>query len=319
MYTLSSGLLTVEVLDFGGTVRSVVVHGQKDTDVCLGFDSVENYLAAGLYCGATVGRCANRISGGRFTLNGKAYILEKNNGDNHHHGGFYGFYNRQFDGRIDGDSLVLSLRSPDGDQGYPGNLDFTATFTVTDGELKIVYTGKADADTLFNPTSHCYFNLAGEGSGDILNTVLQINTDKYLPINGGVVPSGEIFNVKDTPFDFTAAKPIGRDIDADDIQIKKGAGYDHNYCIQSGLYATAYAPESGIKMDCFATTPGVQFYSGNFIGDVRGKSQYHARYGFCLEPQFYPNAINTPGFVPPVLKAGETKSVALSYKFSTNA
>lgn len=315
VYTLSGGNIRAEVLDYGGILRSFSVKAQEGyKNVILGFDSVKEYIESDFYCGATIGRCANRIENGRFTLGGRVYTLDRNNGGNHHHGGYAGFSTRYYDAEICGDRLVLRLKSTDGDQGYPGELDFTAEFYIEDNALVIKYSGKSYADTLFAPTSHAYFDLSG--SGDMPGTLLKINAESFLPLNGGIVPSGDILPVAGTPFDFRESKPIGKDIDADDVQLKKAGGYDHNFCISGDLSsaaATAQSPATGIRLECFSDLPGVQFYSGNVIPRIANHPRIHPRSAFCLEPQFYPNAINTAGFDKPLLKAGESKTYTIKY------
>lgn len=316
-YTLTDGHVTAEVLDYGGIVRSLSVMTCGGlVNAVLGFDSVSGYVNSDFYCGGTIGRCANRIEGGRFSLGGKKYSLEKNNGGNHHHGGYTGFNKRFYDGEICGDTLRLTLKSRDGDQGYPGNLDFTVEFSVTGGALIIKFTGTSDSDTLFAPTSHAYFNLTGRG--DILPTVLQINADYYLPLNGGIVPAGEIVPVEGTPFDFRQPKAIGRDIDTHNVQLEKGSGYDHNFCVSGSLdYPSATAWAADIRLDCYSDMPGLQFYSGNSIPSIDGR--IFPRSAFCLEPQFYPNAINIDGFEKPILRRGECKTYTVKYKLSKNS
>ena len=316
LYTLVSDILTVEVLDFGAIIRSVKVKTPcGEVSVCLGFDSVEEYIASGLYCGAAIGRCANRIEDGKFTLGGKEYSLYLNEGKNHHHGGF-GFDKRMFTAEMRGGVLALTLTSCDGDQGYPGKLDFTVCYGVSGGCLEMTFSGKSDKDTLFNPTSHCYFNLSGEGSGNIYDNVLALRASHFLPVRGGSIPTGEVMAVADTPFDFSSPKRIGRDIDASDAQLDICGGYDHNYCIDSGHYAVVRSQKTGIKMDCCTDMPGVQLYSGNFIRAESCAGRYDARAAFCLEPQFYPNAINTKGFTPPIIKKDETFTSVSKYCFS---
>ncbi len=200
--------------------------------------------------------------------------------------------------------MLLSTVSADGEENYPSNLEFTVKYTVIGTSLVIEYFAKSDGDTVFNPTNHTYFNLDGEGSGSVLDTVVQINAETYLPVDNNLIPIGEEQSVFGTPFDFTAPKAIGRDITASCSQLKIAGGYDHNFCLKGEHAVRAYSQKSGITLDCFTDMPGVQFYTGNFLQE-KGKSNYQPRDGFCLETQFFPNAINNPQWKQPILKNGE--------------
>lgn len=314
LYKLSNDKLKVGITDFGGAIQYIKVNtpdGEKD--VCLGFASVAEYLASGTYCGATIGRVANRIGGAEFTLNGKNFKLSVNDGNNTLHGGANGFDKLFFDVELRGDVLVFSLDSPDNDMGFPGNLNFKTEFELIGETLQIKYIAKSDKDTLWIPTCHAYFNLGDE---NIYNTSLRIYADKYTPIDGGLIPTGDICSVKGTPFDFSDFKPIGRDIKEDCEQLKLAGGYDHNFVLKDRHAATARSEKRGITMDVYTDMPGLQFYSGNMIKGNGSKGKLSPRDGFCLEPQFFPNSVNIKSFDSPVLKAGETKVHYIHYVFS---
>lgn len=312
MYTLANGEISVGIIDFGAAVQFVKIntpHGWRD--VCLGFDSVSEYIRSGTYCGASVGRVANRIQNASFELDGRRYTLCANEGTNHLHGGSVGFDKKFYDVRQDGDSLVFSCFSRDGEEGYPANMVFRVTFCLLGCALHIGYEAESDRDTLWSPTCHAYFDLDG---GGIDNTVLRINADFYTPIGSDLVPTGEIAPVAGTPFDFTAPKRIGRDINADCDQLRMAGGYDHNFVLNGGVAAMA----SGLcaVLELSTDLPGLQFYSGNFIKGRGARGELHARDAFCLEPQFFPNAVNINGFESPVLRAGIAKRHFICYRFS---
>ena len=314
IYELSNGKLKVGVTDFGGAIqylKVITLNGERD--VCLGFDNVKDYLKSGIYCGATIGRVANRIGNSKFTLNGKEYMLSENDNGNSLHGGELGFDKLFFNAEIKGDILELSLMSPDGDMGYPGNLRFKAEFELKDSGLEMRYTAQSDKDTLWNPTCHAYFNLSGEGN--IYADKLRLYSSKYNPIDGKLIPTGEVAEVKNTPFDFTDFKEIGKDINSDNEQLKLAGGFDHNFVLDGEHSATAIG-KSGIRLDVYTDMPGVQFYSGNFIKGNGKSGKLSPRDGFCLEPQYFPNSVNEPRFKPPILKAGETKKHFIKYIFS---
>ena len=316
-YTLSDNRLQADIITFGATVTALRVNtGKNWVDVALGFESVEDQIKKGDYMGAVAGRCANRIEDGRFTLNGKQYTLDVNNGTNHLHGGFKGFDKQIYQDSTEEGKLMLRYYSKDGDQGYCGNVDFCVTYSVEYGALNIEYRAVSDQDTLFNVTNHLYFNLNGQEDGSILDNMLMLNADSYTPDKPNLIPTGEIASVDGTPFDFTVFKAIGQDIGADNEQLKIAGGYDHNFCLNSRHAGTAYSVKTGIVMDVYTDRPGIQFYSGNFLSGNVGKSCYKRNSGFCLETQCYPNAVNQAGFPSPVLKAGEKFVSRTSYKFS---
>ena len=322
LYTLSKNGLIVQICDFGAMIYSILVQTPKgEVDVCLGYPTLLSYAKSGAYCGATVGRVANRIGGANFTLNGKNYWLSANENGNAHHGGFTGFSHRLWQAEICGDVLKLSLLSPDGEQGFPANLYMTVEYEIVGSALEIRYSATADGDTLWAPTNHTYFNLNGEGSGDILGTLLQINAQTYTPANAQHVCSGQVACVSGTPFDFTGFKAIGADICANDEQLNFSSGYDCNYIINNNLkgrpVATAIGDKSGISLLVYSNLPGLQFYSGNYLKGVGKSGEYAPKHGFCLEPQYFPNAINCQNFASPIIHKGEKKNCFIRYEFRT--
>ncbi len=320
------------ITNYGGIVVSLKTPDAKGllADVALGFDSLDGYLKEHPYFGAIVGRYGNRIAKGKFTLNGKEYTLARNNGENSLHGGLQGFDKKVWSARTESADgrqvLTLNYTSKDGEEGYPGKLDVTVVYTLTDDDdLHIDYTAASDQDTVANITNHTYFNLAGEGSGDILGHEISINANRFTPVDAGLIPTGELKSVEGTPFDFRNPKPIGKQINDDDEQIKRGKGYDHNFVIDHGSNALAPAakvtdPKSGRVLEVWTTEPGVQFYTGNFLdGTIIGKSgtPYQQRYGFCLETQHFPDSPNQPSFPSTVIKPGTPYKSTTVWKFRT--
>lgn len=321
----------VTLITYGATVVSIVVpdrNGKKD-DVTLGFDTLEGFLQPGNpFFGSTIGRYGNRIAKGVFSLNGVRYTLAVNNGVNHLHGGPGGFDKVLWSAQtIDPDDAQVTMTyiSPDGEEGYPGTVTATVRFVFTDNNaLEIHYNATTDADTIVNLTNHTYFNL--NGNGNILDHQLQIDAPMFTPIDETSIPLGELAPVDGTPFDFIRPKKIGAAIDrSDDIQIKNGCGYDHNFVFAPGnglrKIATAIASESGRMMEVLTSEPGVQFYSGNFLdGTLRGKGGivYQKRSGFCLETQHFPDSPNRPAFPSTVLKPGEIYTTTTVYRFSVS-
>ena len=332
LYTLhNSHGVEAKITNYGGIVVSLKVpdRNRRFADVVLGFNDLESYLTKNdPYMGAIIGRYGNRIAKGRFTLNGVEYKLAVNNGENHLHGGIKGFDKVVWTGRDiktgAGPAVVLTYLSKDGEEGYPGNLNVRVVYTLTNNnELKIEYSATTDKDTVTNLTHHSYFNLAGEGNGDILNHLVTINANQFVPTDAGSIPTGELKNVAGTPFDFLKPTAIGARINQDDEQLKFGNGYDHTWVIKDQglrLAATAYEPTSGRVMQVWTTEPGVQFYTGNFLnGTLTGKSGkiYARRTGFCFETQHYPDSPNHPSFPTTTLKKGETYKSTTIYRFST--
>ena len=321
-YTLTDGI-TVVLTDIGARIISILAPDKngKMTDVLLGFNDVDGMLKRSSYMGATVGRSANRIgNGGVIEINGKTYQLTDNGNGAHKHGGVVGFDKKMFATEIDekSNSVTMTCESADGDEGYPGNLKLSVKFTVKGGKVIIEYFAVCDKDTILNPTNHAYFNLNGESDGSILDNVVQINADAYLPMNETFVTTGVVKKVDGTPFDFRKPKTIGRDIEADDEDLKIAGGYDHNFCLADEHFATAYSTKTGIQLDCYTDMPGVQFYVGNSLKGREGKSVYPKRSGFCFETQFYPDAIHklALGWKSPILKKGENFYSKTEYEFS---
>ena len=332
IYTLtnSSGA-EAKIITYGGSVVSVRVPDKngKFDDVVLGFDSIADYEKHTSYFGALIGRYANRIAKGKFVLDGKQYILAVNNGENHLHGGRVGFNREVWAARASADNtgavLELNYVSPDGQEGYPGELRVKVVYTLTEqNELKIVYSATTDKGTIVNLTNHAYFNLAGAGSGDILDHQMVINADRFTPTDDGSIPTGELRNVKGTPFDFTEPTAIGSRIGQDYEQLIYGKGYDHNWVLNKkagelSLAARVYEPKSGRVLEVRTTEPGIQFYSGNYLdASIKGKGgkDYPRRSAFCLEAQHFPDSPNHPQFPSTVLRPGETYHQTTIYTFS---
>lgn len=317
-YTVSDEI-EVEISTLGATLLSLKTPDKNGimTDVLLGFQNAEDMIHKSGFMGAVVGRFGNRIGEGKFELEGKQYQLALNDGGKAHlHGGLIGFNQKIYTAKEQNNSLLLTYFSPDGEEGYPAGLTLTVQYTVKGKSLIIEYFAESDGTTIFNPTNHAYFNLNGENNGSILDNVLQLNADRYLPTDKKLIPTGEERNVEGTPFDFQQPKPIGKDIGAEDAQLATAGGYDHNFCLTDEHFAVVYSEKTGIQMDCYTDRPGVQFYSGNFMGGAVGKSQYHKRSGFCLETQLYPDSINKPHWRSPVLKKGEKFYSKTEYQFS---
>ena len=326
LYNLTNGVISAEILTYGGILKSLCVPDKNGTlvDVVLGRDGMDGYQTNSGYLGALIGRHANRIEGSQFTLNGNTYNVGKNEGKNSLHGGVVGFDKKVWTAiEHDGDepSLELSLTSPDGEEGFPGNLTVTVTYTLTkDNAIKIYYTATSDKDTVVNLTNHAYFNLAGHDSGKMTGQILQINSSFYTPNNDGCMPTGEILSVTGTPFDFRTPKAIGKDIDSDFEQIKMFSGYDHNFVIDGTGYrlaATALCEENGIKMEVYTDKNGVQLYTSNGLheGTYKGGAHYGKHQAFCLETQYFPNSMKHTHFPSPVLKAGEKYDFTTEYRF----
>ncbi|UCH98603.1 MAG: galactose mutarotase [Candidatus Aminicenantes bacterium] len=325
LYTITNANgMTVKITNYGGIVTSLKVPDKngKFADVVLGFDSLDKYLEGHPYFGAIVGRYGNRIARGKFTLNGTEYQLATNNGENHLHGGIKGFdkvvWNVEIVKEENEIGIKLSYLSKDGEEGYPGNLSAVVTYTLTnDNELKIHYEAETDKSTPVNLTHHSYFNLKGAGNGDILGHLLTFNADRFTPVDEGLIPTGEIKSVKDTPMDFTVLKAIGERIK----QVK--GGYDHNYVLNDWdgslrRAAKVVEPRFGRVMEVWTTEPGLQFYSGNFLdGTIRGKNGkvYYKHYGFCLETQHFPDSPNKLRFPSVILEPGKKYTHTTIYRF----
>ena len=322
--------MEVAILNFGAIVASIKTPDRNGRfeDVVLGFDGLEGYTGKHPYFGAVVGRYGNRIAKGRFTLGGTEHTLARNNGENHLHGGIKGFDKAVWKARDVSTAgtprLELSYLSRDGEEGYPGNLSVTVTYGLSArNELRIDYAATTDRKTVLNLTSHSYFNLAGQGNGDILKHRMQLHADRFTPVDAGLIPTGELRKVHGTPFDFRQPVEIGARIAANDEQIARGGGYDHNFVLNGGggtLRPAARVTEagSGRVMEVLTTQPGVQFYTGNFLdGTLTGKGGkvYGRRYGFCLETQHFPDSPNRPEFPSVALEPGAKFASTTVYRF----
>lgn len=312
----------VKIINLGASITKIVVPDKNGilTDITLGYDSVQEYESSNTYFGAICGRVANRIANGKFTLNGVEYSLYINDFCNSLHGGREGFSFKYWDGEICGNELVMKYISADMEEGYPGNMTTVIIFAFRNHELSIDVSFTSDKDTIANIINHSYFNLNGHNSGKILDHSLIINANKFCENDDTVMPFRAAIDVENTPFDFRHVHTIGERLFTDNEQLKKGRGYDHNWALNGDWHAASAMGEiSGIKLDVFTDLPGIQFYSGNVIGSVKGKKgyTYHNYSGFCLETQQFPNAINVPEFPSIVLKAYDVKSCRTKYVFST--
>lgn len=333
IYTLrnASGM-EVRIMNYGGAVVSLVVPDRdgKKADVVLGYDKLDDYIASSPYFGAIVGRFANRISAGKFDLDGQHYQLATNAGVNALHGGTQGFDKRVWTAKPlttkTGPALQLTYLSKDGEENYPGNLSTTCVYTLTNkNELRIDYTATTDKPTIINLSNHSYFNLAGQGEGDILGHVVTIYADKFTPVGPTRCPTGELRSVEGTPFDFRKPTAIGARISGTDEQLVVSKGYDQNWVLDKKpgeltLAARVEEPKSGRVMEVLTTEPGLQMYSGNVLHDAdncKGGKSYHPRYALCLEPGHFPDSPNHPNFPSTVLRPGETYKSTIIYRFST--
>jgi len=322
--------MSMGVTDIGARIVSLFAPDKfgKLDDVVLGYENLTDYIKHDSYFGAVIGRYANRIAKGKFSLNGKDYQLTKNNGPNALHGGPVGFH-RVFWNVIPfkENSLLMTYLCKDGEEGYPGNLDISITYALTDkNELVIDYEASTDQDTIINLTQHSFFNLAGAGNGNILNHELMINANEFTPVDDTLIPTGELRKVNGTAFDFLTLCKIGERIDQKDEQLKFGNGYDHNWVLNKkedelSLAAKITEPSSGRIMEVWTTEPGLQFYSGNFLdGKDLGKNgkPYLFRSSFCLEAQHFPDSPNRPSFPSTVLKPSASYRQQTVYKFMVN-
>ncbi len=324
---LEQGNVSCSILTFGAIIQSLVVPDRegKQVDVALGYDTLEEYIAQDGYLGAVVGRYGNRIAKGRFTLHGKEYTLTVNNGVNHLHGGTVGFSHRVWVvEELTGDRAVLSLDSPDGEEGYPGRLSVRVTYTLTGEGLELHYEAVADRDTPCNLTNHSYFNLSGHDSGSALDQVATLFAQRYVPIDETSIPLGELAAVEGTPMDFRTPTVIGARINEPFIQLLRAKGYDHSYVVDGTpgtlrKAAIITSPRTGIRLRAETTMPGVQLYSANYLTERKGKGEalYAPRCAFCLETQFFPDSPNQPAFPSAILKAGEKFDHTTRFLFST--
>ena len=326
--------MVMEVTNYGGIITRLTAPDRdgKFEDIVLGYDKLDGYLEETPYFGAIIGRYGNRIGKGQFTLDGETYTLAQNNGENHLHGGIQGFdkvlWNAEPFSMGNEYGIVFSYESPDGEEGYPGNLSVKVTYLLTaDNRVIFSYQATTDKATPVNLTQHSYFNLAGSSSDSILDHELMLAADHFTPIDAGLIPTGEIRPVAGTPFDFTTPTPIGERINADDEQIDFGLGYDHNWVLSDmtsamRLAARVHEPTSGRVMEVLTEEPGIQFYAGNFLdGAITGKggNVYEYRSGFCLETQHFPDSPNQPSFPSTILRPGETYQTRTIYAFTTDA
>ncbi len=330
LYTLKNNRgASISVSDFGALLVRVCVPDREETlrDVVLGYDDIDEYISGSGCFGAVIGRCGNRTANARFQLNGITYHLTQNENGNNLHSGPDSYDKRMWTVSEAADQEVsFELISPDKDQGFPGCLKLTVTYSLTDDNcVKIHYQGICDQDTVVNMTNHSYFNLNGADSGTTVEDhLLKIYADTYTPVaDSSSIPTGEIISVRGTPFDFTERKQIGQDIRAKSDQLRYTGGYDHNFILRQGEgireMAEAFSEKSGIRMLAYTDCPAVQFYTGNSIGNKKGKrgAVYKDLSGFCLESQYCPNAVNTPAFLSPVVKAGDRYDSLTAYKFET--
>jgi aldose 1-epimerase len=333
VYTLSEGPVEAKIITFGGIVESLKVPDKagKSDDVVLGFDSLDDYVKisnapeGNPFFGAIIGRYANRIAKGKFTLDGKEYSVPINNPPNSLHGGPHGFNNVVWKGKEIPNGVELTYLSKDGEAGYPGNLTATVRYTLEHSALRVDYSATTDKDTVVNLTNHSYFNLAGQGHGDILNNMLTLHASLFTPVDSTLIPTGELRSVVNTPFDFTKSTRVGDRIDADDEQIRFGKGYDHNWVLDSSSgklidAAEVYEPTTGRVLRVSTTQPGMQFYTGNFLdGTLKGKggATYVRRGALCLETQHFPDSPNHPKFPSTELKPGQRYHTVTVFSFST--
>lgn len=297
----------------------------KLDDILLGYDNMDGYLRNGPHFGAVVGRVANRTGGAAFTLKGKSYHLQKNNGENNLHSGLDFFEKRFWASRVceEENSVTFTLESPDNDQGFPGNASISVCYRLTEEDcVEITYQASCDQATPMNLTNHAYFNLGGHDSGSVCGHRVRILSGFFTPSFADSIPTGEILSVGGTPMDFREEKEVGLEIDADDLQMKQAGGYDHNWCLEHeagtcGMAASAFHPESGRYMEVLTDLPGIQFYTGNFLKEEGGKNGafYGKRSGMCFETQFYPDSLNKAWFPSPILQAGERFQSVTCYRF----
>lgn len=324
VYTLENAKgMKMEVSALGGRILTLTAPDRdgRFADVLMGLARPEDYVDNHPYYGAFIGRYGNRIGGAKFTLGGKTYELEKNNGRNMLHGGFVGFDRRLMTAKVDGEALVLSYHSPDGECGFPGNLDVDVKYELTDdGEVKLTYDAVSDADTLCNLTNHAYFNIGDDDT--VLDQVLDINASRITPVDDELIPHGEFMDVIGTPYSFKGGVKLGKNMFSDDHMIALCHGFDFNYCLDRKtendleFCASVYDEKSGRYMECYTTLPGVQLYTSNTVKGSVGKKTYENYAALCLETQGFPNSPNCPEYPSTVLKKGEKYHTETVYKFS---
>lgn len=325
LFTIQNGKgMEIKVSDYGAALVQVRVPDKEGRllDVVLGYDEVQGYEAGNAFFGATIGRVANRIGNGEFQLGGRTYELTRNDGQNTLHGG-RDFYNKRIwkTGKTGEDHVEFLLDSPSGDQGFPGNVKISVTYTLTkDNEIKIQYRAVPDADTLINLTNHSYFNLSGHASGTVIAQEVMLYADAYARADSQSIPTGEIVPVSGTPMDFRQLKPIGAEIDEAYEALEFGKGYDHNWVLNKKGYRKAAfmrSKESGIAMEVYTDLPGLQFYTANFVDHEKGKegAVYNMRQAACFETQYFPDAVHKDHFEGPEVKAGEIYETTTAYRF----
>ena len=330
IFTLSNSKgMVVKVMNYGATITSIIVPDRlgKLEDVVLGYDKLDDYIANKLYFGAIIGRHANRIEDSRFIINSTEYKVTKNEGENHIHGGLIGFdkvvWKAEISTKGQNECLNLGYFSVDGEEGYPGNLNVKVTYTLTDDNaLKIDYFATTDKDTVVNLTNHSYFNLSGQGSGNILKHEVMINADKFTINDKNSIPTGEIESVFNTPMDFTKLTPVENGINSKYQQIEFAHGYDHNWILNKAKEkaAEAFDASSGRVLDVYTTEPGIQFYTGNFIYESKNckdGANYSEHSGLCFETQYFPNSLKHKHFPSPILRVGDEYNNSTIFKFST--
>ena len=326
--TLQAGALRCRILTLGATLQALWVPDRagRPVDVVLGYDTPQEYLDGEGYFGATVGRYANRIARGHFCLNGQDYSLACNDGENHLHGGRVGFSHRIWHVvSLDPDCAVLTLDSPDGEEGYPGNLHVELTYRLHANALELQYSAACDRDTLCNLTNHSYFNLGGHDSGPVLKQLLQLEADAYTPVDPGAIPLGPLEAVAGTPMDFRTPTALGARLDAPFAQLRQAGGYDHNYVLRGQMgqlrpAAAASCAETGITLQVATTLPGIQLYTANFVKSGlpgKGGAHYGPHHAFCLETQFYPDSPNHPEYPSALLPAGQRFEHTTRFAFGT--
>lgn len=330
-FTNKNGM-SVSVTDYGANLVNILVPDRngKLADVCLGYDNATGYSHNPDFVGAFIGRFANRIGGAEFKINGTSYKLDVNDGPNCLHSGSFSYNKVLYEADVleeeDSISVEFSRLSPDMEQGFPGNLDYTVTYTLTeDNELIIEYFAVSDKPTIINFTNHAYFNLAGHDSGSVLDQIVQVNADAFIPTNDLLIPTGEIRDVTGTPLDFRTPKPLGRDINEDYLPLKQASGYDHCFVLKTNpeeaeKVAELYDEKSGRLMEVFTDLPGIQIYAANFLNVEKGKGKggcaYKPRDGVCFETEFYPSAVNIPEFNYKPVEADEEFNSITVYKFT---
>jgi aldose 1-epimerase len=329
LYTLSDGKVEARITNYGGIIVSLRTpdRGGKLDDIVLGYDSFDGYRTNPAYFGAIVGRYANRIAHGTFQLDGKTYSVPKNDGDNSLHGGVRGFDKVVWTAHPLKDGIELTYVSKDGDQGFPGTLTATVRYTLEGGALRIEYSAITDKDTVLNLTNHSYFNLAGQGKGEVLGDVVKIDASRFTPVDATLIPTGELKPVEGTPFDFRTPHAIGERINANDEQLRLGLGYDHNFVLdhpegQLAEAAEVYEPTTGRILRVLTTQPAVQLYTGNHLdGSITGKQGivYKPRFALCLETQHFPDSPNHPSFPSTELKPGQKFHSVTVFQFSARS